>query len=143
MTTAILPGIWQIEDRDPLPQFHKDRLVLLGDAGMLKISRFLDIMPLINSTDETAAHPMWPNGGQAAAAAIEDAVVLAELLRGVQTQEVIARRLEMYDSLRHSRTSAIQQFSRLPTGTDTTPKETIDRLRDYFPPGQVPSKSGS
>ncbi|MBE1532444.1 FAD-dependent monooxygenase [Actinomadura algeriensis] len=57
----------------PLPAFHRDRLVLLGDA----------------------AHPMTPNLGQGACQAIEDAVTLAEAVTsGGGTAAYTAARLD-------------------------------------------------
>ena len=49
----------RIVDRLPIDRWHDDRVILLGDA----------------------AHPMTPNLGQGGCQAIEDAVVLAHLLR--------------------------------------------------------------
>lgn len=49
----------RIADRLPIPRWHDRRLILLGDA----------------------AHPMTPNLGQGGCQAIEDAVVLAHLVR--------------------------------------------------------------
>ena len=52
----------RIVDRLPIPHWHAGRLILLGDA----------------------AHPMTPNLGQGGCQAIEDAIVLAHLLRAVR-----------------------------------------------------------
>lgn len=49
----------RIVDRLPIARWHRDRLILLGDS----------------------AHPMTPNLGQGGCQAIEDAVVLAHLVR--------------------------------------------------------------
>jgi 2-polyprenyl-6-methoxyphenol hydroxylase-like FAD-dependent oxidoreductase len=76
-------------DRDPLPRWGKGRVTLLGDA----------------------CHPMLPFMAQGAGMAIEDAVVLARCLDGVQgdgVEEALAR----YAATRIGRTSAVQSGSR-------------------------------
>src|SRR5262249_46809097 len=80
---------WGLYDRNPLPRWTKGRLTLLGDA----------------------AHPMLPHMGQGANQAIEDAMALATLLRGVSTTYV-PNALVQYESLRHDRTARVQQLSR-------------------------------
>jgi 2-polyprenyl-6-methoxyphenol hydroxylase-like FAD-dependent oxidoreductase len=54
-----------IHDRDPIDAFHRDRVVLLGDA----------------------AHPTTPDLGQGACMAIEDAVVLARCTESLATYD--------------------------------------------------------
>lgn len=77
---------WALFDRDPLPQWSKGRVTLLGDA----------------------CHPMLPFLAQGASMAIEDAVVLAECLGARRLPEALAR----YEVLRRDRTAAIQLASR-------------------------------
>ncbi|KIW73858.1 hypothetical protein PV04_01943 [Phialophora macrospora] len=81
---------WKIADREPIPTYHKDRLVLVGDA----------------------AHPMYPRQGQGAAQSIEDAATLGILMSQLEDKADIAKRLELYDELRVKRTSIVQQLSR-------------------------------
>jgi 2-polyprenyl-6-methoxyphenol hydroxylase-like FAD-dependent oxidoreductase len=76
-----------IFDHDPLGRWSEGRVTLLGDA----------------------AHPSTPNMGQGACQAIEDAVVLANCLRG--SQEVAAA-FKAYEARRIRRTSAITMQSR-------------------------------
>lgn len=83
--TAILRN--DIYDRPPLRRWGENRVTLLGDA----------------------AHPMTPNLGQGACQALEDAVVLARLLRN--TNDVVAA-LRRYETQRIPRTSVIVQQSR-------------------------------
>ena len=54
-----------LQDFDPLQQWHRDRIVLVGDA----------------------AHAMTPNLGQGGAQAIEDGLVLAQVLTNEQSLE--------------------------------------------------------
>jgi 2-polyprenyl-6-methoxyphenol hydroxylase-like FAD-dependent oxidoreductase len=80
-----------IHDRKPLRQWSVGSVTLLGDA----------------------AHPMLPNLGQGGAQAMEDALVLASLLRGSQTGTAIAAALQAYDKQRIPRTTSIMRQSRL------------------------------
>lgn len=75
--------------RDPLPEWHKGRLVLLGDA----------------------CHPMMPFMAQGAGQAIEDAVVLARCLSSNDFAEPTAV-FGAYQKARHDRTAEIQIASR-------------------------------
>ncbi|WP_273735290.1 FAD-dependent monooxygenase [Mycolicibacterium septicum] len=80
---------WGLYDRDPLAHWSRGRLTLLGDA----------------------AHAMLPHMGQGANQAVEDAMALAVLLRGLDTSDV-PDALIRYERLRRGRTAAIQQGSR-------------------------------
>ncbi len=76
-----------IYDREPLHQWSKGRVTLLGDA----------------------AHPMTPNMGQGACQAIEDALVLADCLHNASCIETA---LQTYEQRRIKRTNAIVKRSR-------------------------------
>lgn len=80
---------WALYDRTPLPGWVKGRVALLGDA----------------------AHAMLPFFAQGAAQALEDALVLAASLRGVDAAGVPAA-LERYDAVRRPRASRVQLMSR-------------------------------
>jgi salicylate hydroxylase len=80
---------WGLYDREPLTRWTQDRLCLLGDA----------------------AHPMLPHMGQGANQAIEDAMALATLLRGVSSADV-PEALRRYEALRRDRTAQVQRLSR-------------------------------
>jgi len=73
----------------PLPSFHRDRAVLLGDA----------------------AHPMVPNLGQGACQALEDAAVLARLATGTGP-DAVAALLGRYTADRLPRTTDVVRWSR-------------------------------
>ncbi|EXJ72809.1 uncharacterized protein A1O5_03957 [Cladophialophora psammophila CBS 110553] len=81
---------WKIGDREPIPTYYRDRLVLVGDA----------------------AHPMWPRQGQGAAQSIEDGATLGLLMRGLQHKSDVTNRLLLNDELRVRRTSIVQLLSR-------------------------------
>jgi 6-hydroxynicotinate 3-monooxygenase len=79
---------WAIYDRSPLPAWHTDRAVLLGDA----------------------CHPMTPYMAQGAATAMEDAVVLSRCLQENRMEPSAA--FPRFEACRKPRTSAIQASSR-------------------------------
>lgn len=80
---------WGLYDREPLARWTRGRLALLGDA----------------------AHPMLPHLGQGANQSIEDAMVLAATLDGVDRARV-PEALTSYERVRRERTITIQRGSR-------------------------------
>jgi salicylate hydroxylase/6-hydroxynicotinate 3-monooxygenase len=80
---------WALVDRDPMPSWGEDRIVLLGDA----------------------CHPMPPFIAQGAAAAMEDAIVLARCLAAV-APDGIAEGFRRYEALRKPRTTRMQITAR-------------------------------
>ena len=82
---------WAILDRPPSPYWHKDRMVLIGDA----------------------AHPMTPYMAQGAAMAIEDGVMLARALREELDGPAgdIDRALDRFQTTRKARTAETQAVS--------------------------------
>jgi 6-hydroxynicotinate 3-monooxygenase len=83
---------WAIFERDPLPAWHRSRVVLLGDA----------------------CHPMTPYMAQGAAASMEDAAVLSRCLEGV-TPDGVPAAFARYEAARKPRTSELQLESRANT----------------------------
>lgn len=77
-------------ERDPLPSWSRDGMVLLGDA----------------------CHPMMPFMAQGAGQAIEDAIVLARTLGEVHDAHGVDAALKAYEKARLERTSKIQIGSR-------------------------------
>lgn len=77
---------WPLYDRPPLTAWGKGHATLLGDA----------------------AHPMLPFAAQGAAAAIEDAVVLARYLKSA---EETAPQLRAYEKARAQRTARMQALA--------------------------------
>ncbi len=80
---------WALHDLAPLPRWHTDHVVLMGDA----------------------AHAMVPHQGQGANQTIEDAIVLADCLTNATTTG-IAPALHRYTERRRRRTLAVQWLSR-------------------------------
>ncbi|MDG2319129.1 MAG: FAD-dependent monooxygenase [Rhodospirillaceae bacterium] len=79
---------WALYDRDPLEQWTKDRVTLLGDA----------------------AHPMLPFMGMGAAMGIEDGVVLG---RAFAAADSIDNALERYEAARKERANFVLLRSRV------------------------------
>jgi salicylate hydroxylase len=79
---------WALFDRAPLASWGKGAVTLLGDA----------------------AHPMLPYLAQGAAAAIEDAAVLARRLADTPAEP--ERALRLYENERYRRTARIQRAAR-------------------------------
>ncbi|HEX6967865.1 MAG TPA: FAD-dependent oxidoreductase [Micromonosporaceae bacterium] len=79
---------WMLVDRDPVANWTDGRVVLLGDA----------------------AHPMLHYAAQGACQAIEDAVLLGELMDGVD--DGFAQCFEKYNAERRERTARIQLLAR-------------------------------
>jgi 2-polyprenyl-6-methoxyphenol hydroxylase-like FAD-dependent oxidoreductase len=87
---AISPGTlfkWGLRDREPLQQYSKGRVTMLGDA----------------------AHPMTPFLGQGACIAIEDAMVLG---RAFAVADTVEQALLMYENTRKERANSVQLASR-------------------------------
>ena len=92
---------WAILEREPLPRWSEERVVLLGDA----------------------CHPMTPYMAQGAATAIEDAAILARCLAEVGGEDIEGA-FQRYEAHRKPRTSRIQAISSANTwmkgGSDDT-----------------------
>ena len=84
------PGVhkWALLERDPLPRWGEERVVLLGDA----------------------CHPMTPYMAQGAGSALEDAVVLARSIERIGA-DGLEEAFRLYEDTRKPRASAIQAKS--------------------------------
>jgi salicylate hydroxylase len=80
---------WALYDREPLPNWTRGRLTLLGDA----------------------AHPMLPHLGQGANQSIEDGMALAMILARADRTTVPAA-LAAYERLRRERVAQVQRGAR-------------------------------
>jgi 2-polyprenyl-6-methoxyphenol hydroxylase-like FAD-dependent oxidoreductase len=80
---------WVLCDRDPVADWTSGRVTLLGDA----------------------AHPMLQYAAQGACMALEDAVVLGDVL-GDMTGDSVPQRLEKYNAARRERTAKAQLVAR-------------------------------
>ena len=79
---------WVLVDRDPVPNWTDGRVTLLGDA----------------------AHPMLHYVAQGACQALEDAVVLGDLLDCSAAE--LPQRFEKYNAQRQERTAQVQRLAR-------------------------------
>jgi hypothetical protein len=90
LMNAISPGTlfkWGLRDREPLRQYARGRVTMLGDA----------------------AHPMTPFLGQGACVAIEDAMVLGRAFAAASTFE---EAFGIYENTRKERANGVQLASR-------------------------------
>jgi 2-polyprenyl-6-methoxyphenol hydroxylase-like FAD-dependent oxidoreductase len=99
---------YPIFDLPAVPRWHRDRLVILGDA----------------------AHATSPSSGQGASLAIEDAVTLARCLRDI---EPAASAFAAYDRLRRARVERVVAYSAR-IGQSKTPGTVGRWLRDLAMP---------
>jgi len=86
----IAPGSlfkWGLRDREPLQQYSKGKVTMLGDA----------------------AHPMTPFLGQGACLAIEDALILGRAFAAASTS---AQAFAIYEQARKARANGVQLASR-------------------------------
>lgn len=79
---------WAIADRDPMPEWSRGRIILMGDA----------------------CHPMTPYMAQGAAQAMEDAMIMVRALRAHEFTDVPAA-WATYQATRHERASTVQLIS--------------------------------
>jgi 6-hydroxynicotinate 3-monooxygenase len=89
---------WALVERDPLASWSDGRIVLIGDA----------------------CHPMLPYMAQGASSSMEDAVVLARCLAGVEL-DGIAEAFRRFERNRKERTSRIQLGARQNVWMRTAP----------------------
>ncbi|KAK0640531.1 FAD-dependent monooxygenase azaH [Lasiodiplodia hormozganensis] len=101
--------LWSFSTRDPPPTYHKDRLVLIGDA----------------------AHHMLSHYGQGAVQGMEDAGALGVLLDATTIPASLPARLKAWNAMRYPRGTAIAIFGR----TDLSQIDTVLPLAKKFVPG--------
>jgi salicylate hydroxylase len=102
-------SVWALHDRDVTQQWSTPRTTLVGDA----------------------AHPMLPFLAQGANQAIEDAMVLATLVKATGTADIEIA-LSRYEDLRRHRTEEVHAISRrnasmlhLPDGADQRQRDEV------------------
>ncbi|KAK8030012.1 hypothetical protein PG993_011303 [Apiospora rasikravindrae] len=117
MNKATTVKQWALLYRPPLPTWWKGSLILIGDA----------------------AHPMLPHQGQGGAQSIEDGVAMGILMSGATTNpKDVASRLELFESLRRNRCSAIQILSN--AGQDEA-ERVRDEAAKFIPIQDIPKST--
>jgi 6-hydroxynicotinate 3-monooxygenase len=101
-------GKWALIEREPLPRWSDDRIVLIGDA----------------------CHPMLPYMAQGAGSSMEDAVVLARCLQGCDL-DGFADTFRRFEAIRKPRTSRIQLGTRQNLWMRTAANTETDWLYGY------------
>ncbi|KAF2804122.1 salicylate hydroxylase-like protein [Mytilinidion resinicola] len=102
---------WKLVARGPIPKWHKDRLLLIGDA----------------------AHPMLTFQGQGGGQAIEDGGALSVLFDQLHDTGALEDRLQLFEQVRRNRGSALQILS----GTNPPASQSVrDAAAAYLPDGQ-------
>ncbi|KEF59116.1 uncharacterized protein A1O9_03960 [Exophiala aquamarina CBS 119918] len=81
--------LWKLLYRPPIKTWTRGKCTLIGDA----------------------AHPMLPHQGQGGGMSIEDAGALGVLFSNIDSKASIPARLQMFQSVRYNRASAVQIFS--------------------------------
>jgi 6-hydroxynicotinate 3-monooxygenase len=99
---------WALVERDPLPRWSEERVVLIGDA----------------------CHPMLPYMAQGAGSSMEDAVILARCLDGCEP-DALAAAFRRFERNRKERTSRIQLGARQNVWMRTAPDTDTAWLYDY------------
>ncbi|KAK4140136.1 uncharacterized protein C8A04DRAFT_32344 [Dichotomopilus funicola] len=103
---------WPLPIHDPLPTWHRQKIVLIGDA----------------------AHPMLPFGGQGANQVIEDAGALGALLTGVESAAALSERLVLFEEVRRLRASRVQTLSKTRLGKEKAVEEELRQFADPLNP---------
>ena len=76
---------------------------------------------------------MLPFGGQGSDQAIEDAGALGYLLKGIEHQDGIPKRLELFETVGRKRASRVQILSKVCVGKEQDVKQELLNYAD--PPG--------
>jgi salicylate hydroxylase len=100
---------WALYDREPLDFWGVGRVTLLGDA----------------------AHAMLPHQGQGAGQSIEDAAFLTRCLQQA-TQETLPQWLRFYEEQRKTRTTQVQQTTRVAGTLYDLPDSEVNRRGENF-----------
>jgi salicylate hydroxylase len=124
MASEVLP-LWRCTTREPLPRFHRRRLVAIGDA----------------------AHPVHPHIGLGALSSIEDAKALLALFEDFpqcdnqkDKNSEVERRLAIFSQMRKNRLAVYKLYSDLPFFHATADEQREAALK-YMSADELPSKS--
>lgn len=104
--------VYQMMWRDPIQTYNKDKGIIIGDA----------------------AHLMLSTHSQGACSALEDAMALEVLFKGISNPKDVSTIGDTYTKLRLARTSAVQTMSNKMMGP---PDKMIAAVRQYYT-GEIP-----
>ncbi|KAJ4287143.1 hypothetical protein N0V90_012541 [Kalmusia sp. IMI 367209] len=103
---------WKLVARGPISRWHKDKLILIGDA----------------------AHPMLTSvQGQGGGQAIEDGAALGILFDQLHDKSAMKDRLQLFEQVRRNRSSALQVLSNI---NPPAPQSVRDAAAEYLPRGK-------
>lgn len=120
---------WKLVARGPIPKWHKNRLVLVGDAAhpMLTCKRLsLSMQGCVKSGRTKSSTVQGQGGGQA----IEDGAAMGILLDQVKDTAAIENRLQLFEKVRRNRGSALQILSNI---NPPVPQSVRDVAAQYAP----------
>ncbi len=122
--------LYKLLYRPPLSRWTKGRACLIGDAAH----------PMLPRKSQRGCHAKLLlmcaiDQGQGGGMSIEDAGALGVLLSDVQSRDAVPARLELFQSMRYSRASAVQIFSNY--GQDQAHK--MEEEARPFCSGKVPT----
>ncbi|KAI9695809.1 MAG: hypothetical protein M1820_008402 [Bogoriella megaspora] len=118
---------WKLVARGPILKWHKDRLVLIGDAAHPMLTFRKNSQSLVDSGSNKST-VQGQGGGQA----IEDGAALGVLLDGVRNKEAVEDRLQLFEQIRRNRGSALQILSNT---NPPAPQSVRDAAAAYLPSG--------
>ena len=120
---------WKLVARGPIPKWHKDRLVLVGDAA----HPMLTCKPVPKSIQRASGGfvlTLQTVQGQGGGQAIEDGAALGILFDQVQDTAAIEKRLQLFEKVRRNRGSALQILSNV---NPPAPQSVRDVAAEYVP----------
>lgn len=126
---------WKLVARGPIPKWHKNRLVLVGDAAhpMLTCKR-------LHHSNQCSSEPFMLTlqtvQGQGGGQAIEDGAALGILLDQVEDKGAIEDRLQLFEKVRRNRGSALQILSNV---SPPAPQSVRDVAAEYVPGNRLDS----
>jgi salicylate hydroxylase len=122
---------WKLVARGPIPKWHKDRLVLIGDAAhpMLTCKRVSHAISGPKECWLILETVQGQGGGQA----IEDGAALGVLFDQLHDKGAIEDRLQLFEQVRRNRGSALQILS---STSPPAPQSVRDAAAEYLPDGR-------
>ena len=112
-----------------MPAWHKDRLVIIGDAAAHPMLTCVLLVPSLSGAISNRETVQAQGGGQA----IEDGAALGVLFDQLYDKEIIPMRLRLFEEIRKNRASAVQMIS---NSSPPAPQSVRDAAAKYLPDGK-------